>query len=142
MGFTAIEIVNMLFQHPVLTYVFADAKKPNGKLCKLSRPDNSKLEDIVINIVGNVKDDIDEAVLNVNQFVPNLVYPDDPGNKSQPNMARLLYLSKLINDAFQDGEELWNDAGEYCFKYQQDTVMEDENNQHYLNFRIEFYSSI
>lgn len=140
MGFTSIEVMKLLKSYIVRSLLMTDVKKPNGKLCDDERPLNSELEDVTINGLALVKDDVDEAVLNVNIYVPNLKFPKDPADKSQPNTARLTELSKLGNKAFLDGEEIWDDAGEYCFKYQQDTVMKDENNQRYLNFRIEFYS--
>jgi hypothetical protein len=145
MGFTSIEVVNMLKDLVAHSVLMNALDKPKGKLCKYKRPLNSAQEDVVINGLPLVKDDVDEAVLNVNIYVPNLKLPDE-NDKSQPDNARLLVLSKLGNRAFTDNAdedgEIWADAGEYCFKYQQDTVMEDDNNQHYVNFRIEFYSSI
>lgn len=143
MGFTSIEVVNMLYQYISHSEIYSDVNRPNGKLCKFEQPLNSILENVVINGLSMIKDNIDEAVLNVNIYVPNLKLPDNLADRSQPDTGRLLVLSKLGNKAFKDGDEIWDDAGEYCFKYQQDTVMPDENNlQHYLNFRIEFYSSI
>lgn len=142
MGFTSIEVVNMLYRYIASSVLMTDTNKPNGQLKKYERPLNSVLEDVVVNGLPVVKDDVDEAILNVNIFVPNLKLPNNDADRSQPDTARLLVLSKLGNIAFNDGKEIWDDAGEYCFKYQQDTVMPDENNQHYINFRIEFYSSI
>jgi hypothetical protein len=140
MGYTSIAVVNMLNQYILHTALLTDLNKPNGKLCKYKRPLNSVLEDIVINGLDLIKDDIDETVLNVNIYVPNLEIPNST-DRSQPNNKRMLYLSQLGNEAFQNGEEIWDEADEYCFRYQQDTVMEDDNNQHYINFRIEFYST-
>jgi len=146
MGFTSIEVVNMLKDHIVHSALMTDPNKPNGKLCKYKRPKNSVLEDVVINGLPLIQDDIDEAVLNVNIYVPNLNFPNDPDDKTQPDNARLLVLSKLGNKAFTEGADsegcIWDENGDYCFKYQQDSVIEDDNNQHYINFRIEFYSSI
>jgi len=146
MGFTSIEVVNVLFQHIENSVLVNSLKKPNGKLCKYQKPLNSELEDVVINGLPLVKGDVDEAVLNVNIYVPNLKLPDNNPDRSQPDTARLLVLAKLGNQAFADGAdedgEIWDEAGQYCFKYQQDTVMDDVNNMHYINFRIEFYSSI
>jgi hypothetical protein len=140
MGYTSIAVVNMLNQYILHTALLTDLNKPNGKLCKYKRPLNSVLEDIVINGLDLIKDDIDETVLNVNIYVPNLEIPNST-DRSQPNNKRMLYLSQLGNEAFQNGEEIWDEADEYCFRYQQDTVMVDDNNQHYINFRIEFYST-
>jgi len=146
MGFTSIEVVNVLFQHIKNSVLMSDAKKPTGKLCKYQQPLNSVAEDVVINGLPLVKGDVDEAVLNVNLYVPNLKLPDNILDRSQPDTARLLVLSKLGNQVFKDNAdedgEIWDEDGGYCFKYQQDTVMDDANNMHYINFRIEFYSAI
>ncbi|WP_316778417.1 hypothetical protein [Pedobacter antarcticus] len=140
MGYTSIVVVNMLYQYIKHSELMTSANRPKGTLCKYDRPLNSMTEDIVINGLPLIKDDVDEAVLNVNIYVPNFVFPNNQADKSQADTARLLVLSNLGNQAFKDGEEIWDETGEYCFKYQQDTVMPDKNNQHYLNFRIEFYS--
>jgi hypothetical protein len=117
-----------------------DAKKPNGKLCKYERPQNSVLEDVVVNSLTLGRDDVQEGVLNVNIYVPNLELVSNPSDRSQPNTARLLYLSTLGNTALGEGEEIWDETGNYTFNIQQDNVMQDENNQHYVSFRVEFYS--
>lgn len=139
MKYTTIEVINVLNQTLLHSVLMTDPKKPNGKLCKFERLDNSILEDTVINAIGLDKDDVQEGVLNVNQYVHNLVYPNDPALKSQPDTARILYLSKLLNTVLGDGEEVWDESGKWCFILQQDTVMPDTNNQHYINFRVEFY---
>ena len=139
MGATSISAVNMLYSVIEHSVLFTDAEKPNGKLCKYKRPLNSVLEDVVINGLALVNDDVYKGTLDVNIYVPNLVL-QDPDDHSQPDIARLEYLSALGNQAFEDGEEIWEPNGEYCLKYQQDVVVQDENNQYYVNFKIEFYS--
>jgi len=140
MSNTSISALNMLYQHISHSVLMTDAKKPNGKLCKQERPLNSTLEDVVINSLGINREDVQEGVLNVNIFVPNLELPSNPNDKSQPNMARLLVLATLANEALGNGEEVWEEFGNYCFNIQQDQIMQDTNNQHYLNIRVEFYS--
>lgn len=139
MKYTEIEVVNLLYQTISQSVLYTDPKKPNGQLCKYERLDNSALEDTVINGLGVARGDVQEGVLNVNQYVPNLVYPNKPELKSQPDTGRIAYLSKLVNKALGEGEEFWDASGKWCFQVQQDTVMPDTNNQHYINFRVEFY---
>ncbi|WP_133575172.1 hypothetical protein [Pedobacter metabolipauper] len=134
--------MNMLYQHITHSELFSDVKKPNGKLCKIQRPANSDREDVVINGLGLDREEVQEGVFNVNVYVPNLKYPfghPSFGDKSQPDTGRILYLNNLTNTALGTGEEIWNEAGTCCFNVQQDNVFEDSNNQHYINFRIEFY---
>jgi hypothetical protein len=140
MSNTSLSALNMLYQHITHSVLLTDAKKPNGKLCKLERPLNSVLEDIVINTLGLNKESVQEGVLNVNIYVLNLVSLTNASDKSQPDMARLLYLQNLANTALGSGEEIWEETGSYIFNIQQDQVYQDENNQHYVGFRVEFYS--
>jgi hypothetical protein len=140
MSYTSISALNMLYQHISHSVLMTDAKKPNGKLCKYERPLNSILEDVVINSLGLNREDVQEGVLNVNIFVPNLILPSNPADKGQPDTARLNYLLNLANIALGEGEEIWEATGNYCFELQQDNLFQDENNQHYLNLRVEFNS--
>jgi hypothetical protein len=140
MSFTSLSALNMLYQHISHSVLMTDSKKPNGKLCKLERPLNSVLEDIVINGLGLNREDVQEGLLNVNVFVPNLILPSSPNDKSQPDTARLTYLLNLANIALGEGDEIWEATGQYCFNLQQENIFQDENNQHYINLRVEFYS--
>jgi hypothetical protein len=139
MSYTSIEVINVLYQTISNSAILSDAKKPNGKLCKMERPLNSVLEDIVVNGISLDRDELQEGVLNVNVYVPNLINPATPNDKSQPDTARILYLSKLTNQALGGGDEFWDASGRWCFCIQQDNPFADSNNQHYINFRIEFY---
>jgi hypothetical protein len=140
MSFTSLSALNMLYQHISHSVLMNDVKKPNGKLCKLERPLNSVLEDVVINGLGLNREDVQEGLLNVNVFVPNLILPSNPNDKSQPDTARLTYLLDLANTALGEGDEIWEATGQYCFNLQQENIFQDENNQHYINLRVEFYS--
>lgn len=141
MSNTSISALNMLYQHISHSVLMTDAKKPNGKLCKFERPLNSVLEDVVINSLGLNRADVQEGVLNVNIYVPNLeLLTPNEADRSQPDSARLLYLSSLANNALGQGEEIWEETGNYCFNIQQDSIYQDTNNQHYVNFRVEFSS--
>ena len=141
MEYSEIEVVNVLFSTIANGSLMSDVKKPNGKLCKFERPLNSVFEDVVVNSVGVVYNDVQEGVLNVNVYVPNLKFPDNPEDKNQPDTARLLYLSKLGKIALGRGNEMWDEDGNWCFELQQDKVYPDENFQHYINFRVEFNST-
>lgn len=143
---TGIEAVNLLFGHLKTTVLMTDVKKPNGKLCKLQRPENSVLEDVVINTLGLNRDPVQKGVLILNCYAPNLdpnVVPDIGRDKNQPDTGRLLYLSKLIQSVFnEDGSEereIWIN-GDTCFELTTDDIMEDTNFQHYVSFRINFFT--
>lgn len=140
MGYSSSMVVGLLFRQLVQSVLMTDLNKPNGELCKYQRPLNSRAEDVVINSLTLERDDIDEGVFNVNVCVPNLVFPDNPEDKSRPDTKRIDYLSELGNRALGEGEEVWDPLGNWCFKLQQDQLVEDTNNQHYINFRVEFFT--
>ena len=141
MSLTSIEVVNVLYQYIKNSVLFSDAKKPTGSLKKYQRAVNSIGEDVVINGLPINQEPVQECVLNINAFVQNLSITTN-GNidRSEPDTARILVLSNLVKQALNNGKEIWDTAGAYCFKLQQDRVEPDENNQHYINFRVEFYS--
>lgn len=141
MSKTSSDVINILFQNIYNSLIFTDLNKPKGDLYKHQRPLNSDKEDIVINSLLLGHDAVQEGVINVNAYVKNLVLTIN-GNtdNSQPDTSRLTYLSTLINSALGSGNELWEASGNYVFKIQQDNIFQDGNNQHYINFRIEFYS--
>ena len=136
MSKTSSEALEIVFQHLLKSALFTDPKRPKGNLYKRQRPAGSKVEDVVINTLILNRLVIQEGVLNVNLYVPNLVLNTATGvDTTQPNNSRLLELSILANAAL---EEIWATDGSYTFQVQQDHTFEDTNNQHYQNFRIEF----
>lgn len=141
MSVTSIEAVSYLFDVLKTTVILSDPKKINGSLYEFHRPLNSVVEDVVIGSLDMGREAVQKGILNVNVFVPNK--PITIGvvtDYSQPNKTRLKELAVLTDIALGKGEEIWNSDGTVCFKIQQDNSFPDENNQHYLNFRVEFYS--
>lgn len=142
MSKTTLEVINILYTYLRTSALMTDAKKPNGKLAKIKRPQDSKKEDVIIDAIGGLtRDPVQKGILIANIFVPNLdpnVIPELDNDWSQPNTARLLYLSKLFQSSIED--VVWDKFGDYAFTIQQDDIDEDTNNQHYAWFRIEFYS--
>jgi len=134
MSKTSAEALEIVYQHLLKSVLFTDPKRPKGLLYKRQRPIGSKAEDVVINTLTLNRAVIQEGVLNVNLYVPNLSLNNNTDN-TQPNNSRLLELSILANTAL---EEIWATDGSYTFQVQQDHTFEDTNNQHYQNFRIEF----
>jgi len=140
MSKTSLDVIDFLYPL-VKDALFNDTEKPNGTLYKNQRLVNSQLEDVVINSLSINREDIQQGVLNVNIYVPNLkISKTGSTDNSQPNMARLKYLAHLLNTYFLG--EVWAEDSSYVFNVQQDNIFEDTNNQHYINFRIEFYSPI
>jgi hypothetical protein len=124
--------------------LFSDAKKPTGILA-LNRLDNSVAEDVIIEPLPMNFATLQDGVINVNLFVPNLqmTLTGDTGkyiDKSQRNQKRINELDRLMLQSFTPDDES-DDAiyfDSYSFTYQQSNVFQDTNFQHYLNVRIEF----
>lgn len=143
---TSIEAINMLYAHLGTSVLKTDSKKPNGKLCKYQRSENSISEDVVLNALGLNREPVQKGVLLLNCYVPNLdpnKVPDIGTDKSQPDTGRLLYISKLVQSVFgnegTEETELWiNDNTN--FSITSDDVFEDNNFQHYISFRIDFFT--
>ena len=130
---TSADVINILYQHIKNSVLFSDSRKPNGGLYKLQRPSNSVKEDVVINSLPLTREAVQECVLYVNIFVPNMT-----GDVNLPDLARITELSKLYNSIFQG--EVWGQPGTYSFEIDQDFIVQDTGNQHYISFRTEFYS--
>ncbi|PPK98975.1 hypothetical protein [Parapedobacter indicus] len=141
MAVTSLEMVNILYAHVASSALSSDANKPNGKICKFRRPQNSKREDMVIGTLGNNREPVQKGVLLFNVYVPNLdplQYPDLNNDRSQPDTARLLYVAKLVQASIPD--EVWANDGTYAFEIVHESTYEDTNDQHYAGFRIEFFT--
>lgn len=139
---TTTEVITILYLHLKNSVLMTDLQRPNGNLGKFKRPENSIKEDVVIADIGGITNEpVQRGILIVNIFVPNLnpdYFPNLNGDRSQPDTARLDYLSKLLRDSIVG--EVWDNEGEYCFEIQQGGIDEDTNNQHYAWFRVKFYS--
>jgi len=118
--------------------LFTDPKKPNG-LLGFNRLDNSILEDTIISALTLDAKQIQEGLINVNIYVPNLVlkFENNIIDKSQKNAKRIAEINRLAMDTFSD-DEIFIDN--YNFYYQQSrTYQNTENlNEHLINIRIEF----
>lgn len=134
---TSFDVINILFSHIKNSELVTGAFKVNGGVYKLQRPLNSDKEDIVINALPFNREDLQEGVFNVNIFVKNLSITVSGGltDNSQPNTSRITKLVQIASEVFS---ETWADDGSYTFELQQEQVFTDENNQHYINLRIEF----
>lgn len=107
----------------------------SGGIYKQIRPDDSKLEDVVINSLPIDQGSVQRSTANVNVYVPDIQIKINGKNQYQPNTTRLKTLTALIVPALQErySSEKWN-----FWISNQTTFREPEINQHYLNLRIEF----
>ena len=137
---TSSEAVDILYVYLKSSEVFTDSKKPNGEVCKGDRKENSKLEDVVINILGLNRNPVQSGYIYLNIYVINLdplKVPDIGTGKNVRDTARLKYLSKLAQKVLEgDNGELWL-GQDVCFEVESDAIEED-GDQHYASFKIEF----
>lgn len=100
---TALEAAGILHQHLQGSVLFANSKKPTGRLYLYQRLANSRAEDVVINSLTLNRATIQEGVLNVNVYVPNLRLSFDGAfDESQPDINRLVELATLTNEALKE----------------------------------------
>lgn len=134
MGLTAIQAAEILFGHLSNSEL---RRAISGEMYLYQRPDGRRDEDIVINTIGLNNQSIQRGMLNVNVFVPNHFLKGDKhrADITLPNTVRLSELAALGKAAL---DLTWDPNGMWNFEYQQDTVMPDRNNEHFINFRVEF----
>ncbi|TDQ79585.1 hypothetical protein [Sphingobacterium yanglingense] len=143
---TSIEAGNMLFSFLGKSILMTDINKPSGELCKFERAEGSTKEDIVINTLGLNREPVQKGVLIVNIYVSNLdpaKIPNIGTGRNRPDTARLLYLSKLFQSVFNDNDETVSEVWinqDTCFEITSDDQFSDVNNQHYISFRINFFT--
>lgn len=136
---TSSEAVTILHNYIKDSILFTDAGKPNGTLYRFQRPENSVTEDVVVDILGLNRDDIQEGILKVNIFVPNRETLNPLTNERDftlPNTARLEYLNRLAEDSLQN---VWDPTGKFTFTAIGDIILPDENNQHFIHYRVQFF---
>ncbi len=108
-----------------------------GIVKKNSRPVNSNKEDAIINSLPITSEQLQEAIVNVNVFVPNLNVSLSGVQNKIADHSRLKALGRLAVDELTDGI-----SGDYTWDVQQQTVIEDnESDSHYVNIRVQFYIS-
>lgn len=109
----------------------------NGGVYKYTRPVNSSLEDVVINSLPVTGEQLQQAIVNVNVFVPNQDVSIDEVQQKTANHVRLKALAALAVTELTDGI-----SGDYTWGVQQQTVIEDdESDSYYVNIRLQFYVS-
>ncbi|OJV50511.1 MAG: hypothetical protein BGO31_14205 [Bacteroidetes bacterium 43-16] len=126
---TPIEINTIMYQ-----VIKASPLAPavNGKVYRDRRPNNSKKEDVVTNVVtmtGSLSI-IQDAVCNINIHVPSI----DIGDGPMPDSARFSQLSSIAAPVLKFGS-----ASHFTFYTESIDLVPEQNNQEwFLNFRIRF----
>jgi hypothetical protein len=109
----------------------------SGGVYKYTRPLNSSLEDVVINSLPVTNQQLQQAIVNVNVFVPNADISLGGAQQKMADHVRLKALAALAVDELKDGI-----SGDYTWDVQQQTVIQDdESDSYYINIRLQFYVS-
>lgn len=103
----------------------------SGRVCKISRPKNSDKEDITINILDGSNGQFQEAVVNINIYVPDAQYEDDAFDADEIRIRELSDLSIRLIDGYVTGEYKMNIEKQPVFKV-------EGVNQHCINNRVLF----
>lgn len=107
----------------------------SGEVYKHKRPIGSKKEDVVIESLGILNLDLQTSIINVNVHVPDMVITENGATETQADHVRLKALAASIQPYLEKF------GSDYNFNIQQQILFEDaEAGEHYINFRIEFYS--
>lgn len=99
-----------------------------GKLSKTLRPAKSDNEDIVISILANVNSDIQQAFVNVNIYVADVLRDE----QYEENTIRLRELCDASKELLEVGRGV-----SYRFTLEEQRVMEVQGkNEHFINNKL------
>jgi len=106
-----------------------------GEIYKYQRPVDSDLEDIVINSLPITNEQLQQAVANVNVYVPDVVVTVSGKENRVPNLTRLKALAVIVLAELMD-----RISGNFTWDVQQQLLIQDsESNSHYVNIRLQFF---
>lgn len=112
----------------------------SGDIYKYERPDNSDLEDVVINSITITNDDAQLGVANVNIHVPaiDVAILDKKTRKYNPQRKpNLVRLQALASIAFSILKEKW--GADYNYWVANQTIVNvPASNERFINFTINF----
>ncbi|WP_131535459.1 hypothetical protein [Pedobacter nototheniae] len=107
----------------------------NLEIFKGNKPASFSGECIVINALPLSNDQLQECIINVNVFVPNLTLKIGTNqDNSQANYERIKVLSLKVSEILNEV-----DIDDWSLNIDQEYVLENEGfNEHFNNFRISF----
>lgn len=107
-----------------------------GLVYKNQRPDDSKLEDVVINSLPITEGTMQRCIVNINIYIPDLQVQLLGKPQQQPDFERLKTLTEFAILALEE----YYAAGYSFYISSQSVFREQDINQHYTNIRIEYGS--
>ncbi len=106
-------------------------KVVSGALSKTLRPAGSDDEDIVVSMLANVNGQIQQAFVNVNIYVADILIND----QYEENTIRLRELCRISSELFERGH-----GDGYRFTLDEQRVMEVQGkNEHFINNKLLYH---
>ncbi len=100
----------------------------SGKLCKRRRPSGSSYEDIVISVLSNQNAQIQEAFVNVNIYVSDIIVENQP----EEDTIRLRELCNIAKGILKVGR-----GNDYRFTLDSQRVFEvNGKDEHFINNKL------
>lgn len=130
---SALDVQNIIFLRLVQKGVKA-AVNLTGAIYELSRPKDSLKEDIVVRTLDMNTEQVQEGVINVNIWVPNLSLTND---STQPNLPRFKVILEKCMEGLQDVTGF-----NYSFRVSVPGVPYRDGLTWFVNIRVEFWSLI
>lgn len=133
---TPTEFVFILQEYLRQSVLMTDPERPTGRILS-KRLDNSTTEDVVISTLFLNFNQVQEGLINVNVYIPNLhIKIGDNWDNSQEDTERLFKIEKLITKAFKAIDDTPGFALGYSVTLQQIIKFEDGDFTA-LNCRVE-----
>lgn len=133
---TTLDIVDILWSD-INSSSLKTALAAGGGVYKHLRPANSQKEDVVINSLPVNNRQLQEAIANVNVFVPDKSVQINSVQTKVPDHTRL---DTLAASAVSVLAEKYS-SGDWHYEVQQQSLFRDEeSNSHFINIRIEFFN--
>jgi len=132
---STLDILDIVYAKLAASDLLIGTSNPvSGELYKITRPQGSNSEDVVINCLPVTSDYLQLATVNVNIYVPDLHTEYNSIQQYLPDLARLDSLAAMAITALQGVYE----AGYFFYIASQVVYAEEATHEHFINLRIEF----
>lgn len=132
---STLDILDIVYAKLAASDLLVGTTNPvSGHLYKITRPQGSASEDVVINCLPVTSDYLQLATVNVNIYVPDLHSEYNSTEQYLPDLARLDTLAAMAITALY-GEYR---PGYFFYITSQVVYAEEATHEHFINLRVEF----
>lgn len=132
-SFDALDKVYSLVKNSILVTGSGDLTGITGGVYKISRPELSEYEDIVLSALPMTGDDVQMCLVNVNIHVPDIRVTINGRIQNQPNMIRMKALALLAGTVLESVYSM-----PFTLWIEMEHVLKQVNaNEHYINIRVQ-----